>query len=237
MSKQWTYPLCPFSGGAVVLLPVPLVLDRNGSDERIVGVWITQEGEDLGSGGRERAYAEEDLADGEGGGPCLLEDVEADVAGLVDVAVVDLCAEAQARGTEGVVGVKGNVEGKDAALVGGALGADDGAGPLHQVAVIDRRSTAVRASWSRSTPHPHGRIRDQVPRLLCQAGISIAPRPSPLLCRVRRCAIRCCCALRLLRRHCCVDQTTEIHADRHARFLRLLPRQRLKSSAQRRSQR
>jgi len=52
--------------------------------------------------GEEGADGQEDLGDGEGGAPVVLEDIEADGARAVDVAVVDARAEDHLGGLEGV---------------------------------------------------------------------------------------------------------------------------------------
>ena len=77
-------------------------------DQRIVWVWITEE----------RADREEDLADGEGGGPLGPQDVQADGAVGVNVGVVNSSCEGHFGRLEGVV--RGEVNGQEEypALVG-----------------------------------------------------------------------------------------------------------------------
>ena len=78
-SRLCGVPLGPQLGNAVVLLPVLRVLSGNGADQRVRGVAVAEQGAD----------GEEDLGDGEGRGPLVLQDVEADHTLGVDVAVVD----------------------------------------------------------------------------------------------------------------------------------------------------
>ena len=66
-----------------MLLPVLLVLGGDGGDQRVGGVAVAEEAAD----------GEEDLGDGEGRGPLVLQDVEADHSLGVDVAVVDASPE------------------------------------------------------------------------------------------------------------------------------------------------
>jgi hypothetical protein len=64
---------------------------RDLGDERVVRVGVREE----------RADGEEDLRDREGGGPLVLEDVEADAAVRVDVRVLDLRLELDLRDERG----------------------------------------------------------------------------------------------------------------------------------------
>ena len=85
-------------------------------DQRIVGVWITEE----------RADREEDLADGEGGRPLGPQDVQADGAVGVNVGVVNSSCEGHFGRLEGVVRGEVNCEEEDSALVGTVRGSHDG---------------------------------------------------------------------------------------------------------------
>ena len=72
-------PLRPQLGDAVVLLPVLRVLGGDRADQGVGGVAVAEQGADR----------EQDLRDGEGRRPLVLEDVQADHPLRVDVAVVD----------------------------------------------------------------------------------------------------------------------------------------------------
>lgn len=112
--------------------PVGLQKLSDVGDEGIVGVGVGEEGAD----------AEQDLGDGEGGTPLVLEDVEADAAVRVDVAVVNAGGEVDLGRLEGVVGGEVDVEEEDAAGVGGVVGAHDGGLPVEHV-VSDGSGAAV----------------------------------------------------------------------------------------------
>ena len=72
-------PLRPQLGDAVVLLAVLSVLGGDRADQGVGGVAVAEQGAD----------GEQDLRDGEGRRPLVLEDVQADHPLRVDVAVVD----------------------------------------------------------------------------------------------------------------------------------------------------
>ena len=105
---------------------------RDVRDEGVVRVGVGEEGAD----------AEQHLGDGEGGTPLVLEDVEADAAVRVDVAVVDAGGEVDLGRLEGVVGGEVDVEEEDAAGVGGVVGPHDGGLPVEHI-VADRAGAAV----------------------------------------------------------------------------------------------
>ena len=73
----------PLTGGSLVLGAVALVDVGDVGDEGVVGVGI----------GQERGDGEQDLADGKGRAPLVLEDVQADATVGVDVGVVDFSDE------------------------------------------------------------------------------------------------------------------------------------------------
>ena len=112
--------------------PVGLQKLSDIGDEGIVGIGIGEEGAD----------AEQDLGDGEGGGPLVLEDVEADAAVGVDVAVVDAGGEVDLGGFEGVVGGEVDVEEEDPAGVRRVVGPHDGGLPVEHV-IADGTGRAV----------------------------------------------------------------------------------------------
>ena len=119
----------PLAGVLVELLAVALVLV---GDHGVLGV--------VGLGGAEQGLqGEQGGADGEGGRPLVLEDVEADGAGLgADVGVPDLGLEAHLGRLVGVLGGQADVDVEDAALVDGVLGAEDVALPVAEVAAEER---------------------------------------------------------------------------------------------------
>ena len=85
-------------------------------DQRIVGVWITEE----------RTDREEDLADGESGGPLGPQDVQADGAVGVNVGVINSSSEGHFGRLEGVVGGEVNGQEEHPALVGTVGRSHDG---------------------------------------------------------------------------------------------------------------
>eukprot|EP00562_Extubocellulus_spinifer_P029669 CAMPEP_0178713152 /NCGR_PEP_ID=MMETSP0699-20121125/19261_1 /TAXON_ID=265572 /ORGANISM="Extubocellulus spinifer, Strain CCMP396" /LENGTH=185 /DNA_ID=CAMNT_0020361947 /DNA_START=864 /DNA_END=1418 /DNA_ORIENTATION=+ len=122
----------PLPRRAVVAGPVGLQKLSDIRDEGIVGIGIGEEGAD----------AEQDLGDGEGGGPLVLEDVEADPAVGVDVAVVDAGGEVDLGGFEGVVGGEVDVEEEDSAGVRRVVGPHDGGLPVEHI-IADGTGRAV----------------------------------------------------------------------------------------------
>ena len=84
----------------------------------------------------ERADGEEDLGDGEGRAPVVLQDVQTDDALAVDVAVVDAGAERHLGRLEGVLRGEVDVQKEDAALVHGPRRAQDGGDPLVDVVAL-----------------------------------------------------------------------------------------------------
>ena len=83
--------------------------------ERIVGVGIRQQGGDR----------QQDLGDGEGGAPLILQDVEADCPVRIHVAVIDLRREIHLGWLEGVIRRELDVQEEDAASVGAVWGPHD----------------------------------------------------------------------------------------------------------------
>ena len=113
LCKRWSpgslrgIPLGPQLGDTVVLLPVLDVLGGDGGHEGVAGVAV----------GEERADAEEDLGDGERGGPLVLQDVQADDALRVHVAVVDPRPELNLGRLERVLRGEVDVQEEDTAFV------------------------------------------------------------------------------------------------------------------------
>jgi len=83
--------------------------------------------------GEERADGQQDLREGQGGAPLVLQDVEADTTVRVDVAVVDLRREVHLRGLEGIVRGEVDVQELHAAAVRGLIRAQDGRLPVEEV--------------------------------------------------------------------------------------------------------
>jgi len=113
-----------------VLLSVVDILRGDAADQGVAGVAIRQQ----------RADGEQDLGDGEGGAPLVLQDVQADHALAVHVAVVDPGPELDLRRLEGVICREVNVEEEDAALVHRARGAENGRDPLVEVIPLGPRA-------------------------------------------------------------------------------------------------
>jgi len=76
-----------------VFLPVVDILCGDAADQGVTGITVRQQ----------RADGEQDLGDGEGGTPLVLQDVQADHALAVHVAVVDPGPELDLRWLEGVI--------------------------------------------------------------------------------------------------------------------------------------
>lgn len=76
-------PLRPGPGGALVLVPVRLVHVRDLRNQRIIRVWVTQQGAD----------GQQHLGNSQSGAPLVLEDVEANAPVAVDVWMEHLGAE------------------------------------------------------------------------------------------------------------------------------------------------
>lgn len=69
----------PIPRSSIVLILVAHVLQRDGADERVLGVAVGQKGAD----------GEEDFGDGQRRRPVIFENVQADDALAIDVAVID----------------------------------------------------------------------------------------------------------------------------------------------------
>ena len=124
--------LGPQLGYSVVFLPVGGVLRGDAADEGVRRVAVGQEGADR----------EEDLGDGQGGTPVVLEDVQTNDALRVDVAVVNARAEGHLGRLEGVLGREVDVQEEDAALVHRTRRTQNGRHPL--VNVVPLRTRAER---------------------------------------------------------------------------------------------
>jgi len=89
------------------------------------------------------AQGDEDLGDGEGRRPLILEDVEADGAIGVDVGVVDPGGEVELGGLEGVIGGEMDVQEEHSSSVRRVVGAHDGCLPVVLILLVDGASGAV----------------------------------------------------------------------------------------------
>jgi len=115
-----------------MLLPVVNVLSCNAADQRIAGVAVGEQGAD----------GEQHLGDGQSGAPLVLQDVQADHALRVDIAVVDAGAELDFGRFEWVVCREVDVKEEDSTFIDGSRRSKDGADPLKQV-VSFRSSAAI----------------------------------------------------------------------------------------------
>ena len=104
-------------------LPVIVIGSRDVGDKRVRGVGLVEE----------RGDREEHLGDGQRGAPLVLQDVQADRAVLVDVAVVDLRRELALRRLERVIGGEVNLQVKDASLIRCIRRASDHGVPVEKV--------------------------------------------------------------------------------------------------------
>jgi hypothetical protein len=120
---------------------------------------------------------EEDGADVVGGGPIVLEDVEADVAVGVDVGVEAGGVEPHLGRLVRVLGVEGEPEAVGGALVSGAGGPGDGAHPVEDVVPLrERRHARVAAHHQRHQLRlqpPHHRLALRAAR---RRGLRLRPR-------------------------------------------------------------
>jgi len=124
----------PLGGLGVERRRVLLVELRRVGHQRVVGVRDEQQREDC----RQR------LAQGVRRLPCVLEDVEADAALVVDVRVQDLRREVHLRRLEGVLLGELHLEHEGAAGVGRVAGSEDARVPRKHVRLVHRRGAAVR---------------------------------------------------------------------------------------------
>ena len=112
-------------------LPVVNILRGDAADQGVTGVTVRQQ----------RADGEQHLGDRQGRAPLVLQDVQADHALAVHIAVVDSCPELDLRRLEGVICREVDVEEEHAALVYGARGPEDGGHPLIKVVPLRPRAT------------------------------------------------------------------------------------------------
>lgn len=118
--------LHPLLSVLVELVPILLVFGGHHCVLGVVGLGHAQQS----------LQGEEGSADGEGGRPLVLEDVEADGPGLGgDVGVPDLGLELHLGGFVGVLGGEDDVDLEEAALVGGVVGPLDVPLPVAEVPV------------------------------------------------------------------------------------------------------
>mmetsp|Transcript_7489 Transcript_7489/g.27143 ORF Transcript_7489/g.27143 Transcript_7489/m.27143 type:complete len:320 (-) Transcript_7489:12-971(-) len=127
-------PLGPLLSSLVMLLLVLEELLGDLSHEGVLGVGVRHERHD----------GEQHLGDGKGGAPVILEDVQADLALAVHVAVVDPRPEPQLRRLERVVRRESDVKEEHPALVGRVRGAQDRGDPLVQVVALGAGGAVVR---------------------------------------------------------------------------------------------
>ena len=125
--------LSPIASSLVVLILVAL---KNVSDlghEGIIGVGVSEQGAD----------GKENLRDGEGGRPLVLQDVQADGAIAVDVHMINLCREGDLGWLEGIVGREMDVEEEDTLMIRRVLGAHNSSLPMELVRFVGGAGGAV----------------------------------------------------------------------------------------------
>lgn len=115
-----------------------LILLGNVSHQRVVGVGVRQK----------RADGEQDFAYGQGRTPLVLENVEANGAVGIDVAMVDARAEYDLGALKGILDGEGNVEEEDATSIRRLFRTHNGRYPLKDVVAL-WTSTAV--AWGIDT--------------------------------------------------------------------------------------
>lgn len=109
-----------------MLLTITLVNLCNVTNKGVVGVTIGEQG----------GQGQEDLGDGQCGGPLVFEDIQTDPTFRVDVAVVDLGLEGDLGGCKGVVGGEGDVKEEQTLFIRGTLGANDPTFPVENIGSI-----------------------------------------------------------------------------------------------------
>ena len=133
--------LHPFSGDAVVLFLVMLKLLGNFGYERVVGIGV----------GEQRANGQQHFGNGERRRPFVLENVEADGAVAVNVAMVDARAKDDFGALEWIFDGKGNVEKENASRVGRVFGSHDGGHPFENVVALGSGRAVARRVDATST--------------------------------------------------------------------------------------
>lgn len=122
----------PFSGRAVMSLPVRLEELRDIGHQRVIGIGV----------GQEAANAQQDFGNGESGRPLVLQNVQADPAVRVDVAVVNASRKVDLGRLERVISRKVNVQKEDSTGIRRFVRSHNGRLPVEHV-VTDGSGTAV----------------------------------------------------------------------------------------------
>ena len=102
--------------------------------QRIIGVGVCQQGAD----------GKEDLGDGEGGTPLLLENVEADASVRVDVRVIDTSSKVELWRLERVIGREVDVQEVNTTGVRALVRSHDSRLPVELILLVDGTSRAIR---------------------------------------------------------------------------------------------
>ena len=126
--------ICPFPRRCLVVRPMILVLLGNLGHERIIRIRIGQHGQNR----------EKDLGNCQSRRPILLQNIKTDETRCVDLWMVNLRGEDDARRLERIVDRKLDCHMEDAPAVGGICGSEHDALPVVHIIFIDRAGTTVR---------------------------------------------------------------------------------------------
>jgi len=126
----------PFSGGSLILRAIGLVDVSDLRYERIVRVGVSQQGADW----------EQNLGDGQGRWPLVLQDIKANATIWVNVGMVDPGSEVALGWLEGVVSWEVDVQEEHTSSIRRIIRAHDGCLPVILVFLVNWSSWAV-SGW------------------------------------------------------------------------------------------
>ena len=126
--------ICPLPRRYLVVRPTILVLLGNLGHERVIRIRVGQHGQN----------GEKDLRNCQSRRPILLQNIKTDEARCVDIWMVNLRGEDNARRLERIVNRKLDCHMEDAPAVGGICGSEHDTLPVIHIVFIDRAGTAVR---------------------------------------------------------------------------------------------
>ena len=113
----------PFSSCTVVSSFVCFEKLSNIWNQWIVGIWV----------GEKAANGKQDLADGQGGTPLILQNVQTNSSIGVDVAMINASGEVDLRWFERIISWEMNVKKEDTASIRGVIWTHDGGLPVEHI--------------------------------------------------------------------------------------------------------
>jgi len=125
--------LAPFSGSSFISRFIGLVDMGDFGNKWIIGVGVSQQ----------RADGQQNLGDGQGGTPLILQDIQADASVGIYVGVIDSGDEVDLGGLERIVGGEMNVQEEDTSGIRTVIRSHDGGLPMELVLLVLRASRAV----------------------------------------------------------------------------------------------